>query len=123
STESPGGSDIVALISQFIRRCRFFRVQVVFNVADRALSSSHRLITLARRFPSYITLLQAQPDDQQRAGWLIADARMLIWRPHERYTEGYANASAALAARGLLRDFEERWARARPDPRLRELWL
>jgi hypothetical protein len=118
-----GSTDIGDLIGRFIRQSRFCRVQVLFNDADSALAGSHRLITLARRFPSYITLLQAQPDDRQRAAWLIADARALIWRPHDRYAEGYACAAAPLAARGLLRDFEDRWARARPDPRLRQLFL
>lgn len=118
-----GNADIGTLIGEFIRQSRFCRVQVLFNEADNTLIDSHRLITLARRFPSYITLLQAQPDDRQRAGWLIMDAKALIWRPHERYAEGYACAAAPLAARGLLRDFEERWARARPDPRLRQLFL
>ena len=73
-TELLGSADIGDLIGQFIRQSRFCRVQLLFNDADSALAGSHRLITLARRFPSYITLLQAQPDDRQRAAWLIADA-------------------------------------------------
>ena len=122
-TELLGSTGIGTLIAQFIRQSRYCRVRVLFNDADSALTRGHQLITLARRFPSYITLLQAQPDDRQRAAWLLADSRALVWRPDERYAGGYACASAPLTARGLLRDFEDHWARARPDPRLRQLYL
>lgn len=116
-------ASICTALQRFLLQSRHARIRLLLNGIDRG-GSSHRFITLARRLPSYMQLLRAQPDDQTPASWLLADRRTLIWRPQfQRHIAGYACANAALPARTLLQDFNERWERGRPEPELRQLHL
>ena len=114
---------ICAALQAFLLQNRHARIRLLLNSADNT-RGSHRFIALARRLPSYVQLLRAQPEDQAPACWLLADQRTLVWRPQfHRYTAGYACADAALLARTPLRDFNERWERGQPEPQLRQLYL
>lgn len=119
-----GDQAIGNLLSRHLRHHPRFRLQLLFNDARRAVRQGHHLIRLAQQFPSYFDLRRAQPDDQRNAAWLILDERALISRDDpQRFRDGTASPNAPLAARNLLRDFEDRWQRARPDPQLRRLYL
>lgn len=119
-----GDQAIGNLLGRHLRHHPRFRLQLLFNDARRAVRQGHHLIRLAQQFPSYFDLRRAQPDDQRNAAWLILDERALISRDDaQRFRDGTACPNAPLAARNLLRDFEDRWQRAQPDPQLRRLYL
>ena len=112
-------------LAQLARISRFTRIRVLFHDCSKAVRHGHRLIHLARRFPSYIQLRRASRDHQEEAGsWIAVDGTHLLWRPDYTISTGaYAFIDEAAQARKVLRPFDQWWQHSEADPALRELHL
>lgn len=100
-------------------------VRVLFDDADGAVKSGHRLVHLARRLPSRILLRQTQPDDADPGlCFAVADRSGLFeaagWPRPERLD---LCAHALPRAPRLADAFSTTWERARGNLELRELHL
>lgn len=106
-------------------RTRRARVRVLLMDSSAALRDGHRLIDLARRFPSYIELrLLSQEDRVRRDAWVVADETGLVYRPdYRRLADGHACFHDVSLAPKLARDFDEWWERGQTDPELRRLYI
>lgn len=100
-------------------------LRVLFDDADGAVKSGHRLVHLARRLPSRIRLRQTQPEDADPAlCFAVADRSGLFeaagWPRPERL-----DLCAHALPRGPRRAqvFSEVWERSRGNRELRELHL
>ncbi|MBZ2187805.1 hypothetical protein K8B33_01720 [Alcanivorax sp. JB21] len=119
-----GMREVSGLLTPVLRANPRFHLRLLFNDARDAVQRGHQLIRSAQQFPSYLSLHQAQPEDQRPEAWLVIDERAVITRNDaQRFSDGTACPSAPLQARNLLQDFEERWQRARPAAQLRRLYL
>lgn len=103
---------------------RHARVRAIVYDARAAVQRGHRLVELARELPSFIELRRPPPDYEEfPEAFLVADGRGLLRRPFADRWEATACFDAPLAARELLRFFDEAWAVSSPDPELRRLHL
>ncbi|MCH8542981.1 MAG: hypothetical protein LAT61_05380 [Alcanivorax sp.] len=119
-----GPRHVSDLLTPVLRSNPRFHLRLLFNDARNAVRRGHQLIRSAQQFPSYLSLHQAQPEDQRQEAWLIIDDRALITRNDpQRFSDGVACPSTPRQARNLLQDFEERWQRSSPAPQLRRLFL
>ena len=99
------------------------RVRILLADAGQAVAEGHRLIYLARRLPSLISIrvLPADIRDHQEC-WLLADGQTLLWRPDYRHLrQGILHRNDATRSAALLRLFDEHWEQSRSDPALRQL--
>ncbi len=112
-------------LANLTRVSRFTDIRILFCDSMLALKHGHRLIELARRFPSYIGL-RLLPLEQRdvRDAWLLCDDTALLWRPdHHRYDNGLLESPNLDRSQKLLRDFDGWWERAQPDPDMRQLYI
>ncbi|MFN3713242.1 MAG: hypothetical protein ACK4SX_06265 [Alcanivoracaceae bacterium] len=101
------------------------RVRILIADASAAVSAGHRLIYLARRLPSFVSIraLPGELNDNE-ASWLLADDQALLWRPDYRHLRnGLCVHQDPMRSGVLLRLFDDRWEQARVDPSLRQLSL
>lgn len=100
-------------------------IRILFDDQENAIREGHRLIHLARRLPSRISLRQTQHDDRDvQACHAIGDGTGLFeakgWpRPARIHLCGHRLPHAPRLARA----FRERWERAGGSPELREIRL
>lgn len=103
---------------------RHTRIRVLFEDPALALRQGHRLIELARRWPSFVSLRQVPDDVREEGAWLLVEPHDLLWRPdHLRYMDGVLARSDKRKAPQLRRQFDEWWQRAHADPALRQLHI
>lgn len=112
-------------LARLTRVSRFTRIRVLFYDSSRAIREGHRLIQLARRFPSYIQLRRAAADHRgEICAWLAVDQTHLLWRPdHSLAGEAHVFTDEAGQARKVLRGFDHWWQYSEAEPALRELHL
>jgi hypothetical protein len=113
------------LLAGLARRNSSARIRILIADAGQAIADGHRLVYLARRLPSYITI-RVLPRDSRSASenWLMTDERTLFWRPdfrHLRHAIVHRDDPARCGA--LQRYFDERWDQSLSDPALRQLHL
>ena len=100
-------------------------IRLLFCDSMLAMKHGHRLIELARRFPSFIHLrvLPAELQDVRDA-WMLCDDANLLWRPdHHRYDNGRLQCPSHDKGGKLMRDFDDWWERSTPDPEMRRLFI
>lgn len=103
---------------------RFASVRVLVQDSARAVRDGHRLVELARRLPSFIELRKPHSDHRDLIeAYLVADERALLYRKQADRYEGFVDVDDPLQARRLVREFDQVWGRATPDPELRRLGL
>ncbi|EKF73635.1 hypothetical protein A11A3_12945 [Alcanivorax hongdengensis A-11-3] len=100
-------------------------IRVLYDDAGEAVRSGHRLIHLARRLPSRLTLKQTQEDDRddQQCHAIGDGVALFEARGWPRPARLDLCARHLPRAPRLARDFETLWERAGGNPELRELRL
>lgn len=114
----------IAALARLTRQRRA-RIRVLFHDAHGAIRQGHRLIDLARRFPSYVELRKISEEDREREdAWMVADDSGLVYRPEAaRLAAAHTCFHDLGMAPKLARDFDDWWERASPDPELRQLFI
>jgi len=116
--------DVVDAISRFARSSPAADVRVLMVDSSLAVSRGHRLVELARRLDSRITIRKISEDvpvnDDSFVTW---DGLGFFVLPDYRDYTALANAYDPVQARHLQEAFEYYWARSAPDPELRILQL
>lgn len=100
-------------------------IRLLFDDPDQAVRNGHRLIHLARRLPSRLTLRQTQQDDRdEQQCFAIGDSTALFEaRGWPRPARLSLCAHHLPRAPQLARQFQGHWERAGGNPEIRELRL
>lgn len=115
-------ANIVDSIKQIALGSRQARIRIVINDIRPVLSRGHRLIDLAQRLTSFISIrIPGHSHKNFNEAMLIADNTAYIHRPFADRYEGEAHYSNRGRARGLSTRFEELWEKADAHPSLRRL--
>lgn len=117
-------SELLEALRQLAISGRYARIRVLVRDVDAPVKVDHRLIPLARRLSSYISIRRLHPQDadHNEAFLLVDQAGYLLRRAADRY-EAEVCFNDPLRARELAKQFEELWERSIDDPNLRRLHL
>ena len=98
------------------------RIRILVRDPLPAVRRGHRLLALAARLPSYISLrVPATQHQSYNKAFLVADGQGYLYRELADRFEGVARFNDPAQARMLLRDFDDMWEVARLDPNLRQM--
>lgn len=100
-------------------------IRILISDASQAVADGHRLIYLARRLPSFVSI-RVLPRDSRDVieNWLLADERTLLWRPDFRQLRhAILHRDDPARCGALQRYFDERWDQSVSDPALRQLHI
>lgn len=115
---------VTSALAALIRVSPMTRIRILLMDSSNAVRSGHRVISMAQRFPSYISIRKAGAMEPRCPAWLVLDEQALIWRPdHNRYADGHVCFDSRGEAGKLCRDFDERWEQSGTDPDLRRLHI
>lgn len=114
----------VEALSAFVRRGRKAHARFLVQNSNRAVKQGHRLIPLAHRLSSSISL--HKPGFEHRdysEAFVVVDGIGYIRRQYAERFEGVASFKAPIEARDLRALFITMWEQSEPDPQLRRLQL
>lgn len=111
------------LLVRLARHNASARVRILISDAGHAVAESHRLIYLARRLPSFVSIRVLPEDIKERQEcWLLADEQTLLWRPdYRQLRHGILHRHDPVRSGALQRQFDEYWTQSRNAPSLRQL--
>ena len=114
--------DFVAAVKQFCLQSRQSQVRILLQNNERVQKQGHRLLELARRLPSSISIHRPHPDYlNHQENVLLADRTgYLLRRLHSRY-QGTVDFCNRLGTQRLSDFFSEIWHCSEPDVDLRRL--
>lgn len=109
---------------KLILRSQHSRILILVQDSGRVAREGHRVIELARQFPSYVHIRRPPEEylDHPEAFLIVDDIGVLHRRLNYRY-EGTVNFAAARQARTLQQFFSKVWDVSVPDPELRQLYI
>jgi len=115
---------IASAVSAFARRAPATRVRILIHSSQLMVSRGHRILELARRVSSKVSIRLIDPDFDMPDSCFVSWDQTGFWRlPDHREPEGSVHADDPVPARRLFQEFELLWQHGRPDPELRELRL
>src|SRR3954469_23068085 len=110
------------IVKRFVLARRFAKVRVLLSDSGRLLRDNNRFIAMGRRLTSCIDIRPAIGANKQRAaGYLIADDRAIVYRPHPDRGAGLADPHNPPVARQSLDDFDEIWHASAIDEHARQV--
>lgn len=116
--------EFVAAAQQLALRSSYARIRIVVIDPTPAIKNGHRLIELSRRLSSYMEIRRPSEDHARLAeAYLISDDTGMLYRPLASRYEGFADTHDPFEARNRLRQFDEIWESAEPEPEFRRLGL
>jgi hypothetical protein len=103
---------------------RHARVRVLILDSASVVSRGHRLLELAQRLSSFISLRVPAPEHKDfNEAWLVVDNTGYVHRRFSVRFEAVANFDARRISANLTNRFEELWNHAQLEPNLRRLHL
>lgn len=103
---------------------RYTHIDIVLQDIKPITKNGHRLLTLARRTPSKVSIKLAAKDDQRiMETFLIFDNNGYLLHKHPERYEAQASFYESIKAKHLQEQFGELWDRATIDSSLRKLSL
>lgn len=117
-------NEFLSAVQQLALRSRYSRIRIVVVDPTLAIKDGHRFIELARRLSSYIKIRRPSPDHAKLAdAYLVADDTGVLYRPLASRYEGFADPHDPFEARARLRNFDDIWEQAEPEPEFHRLGL
>jgi hypothetical protein len=116
--------DLADALSRLARSHRYAEVRILVQDSEPVVKKGHRLIELAYRLSSMISI--RNPDEEHahvNEALFIADGVGFIKRTMADRFEGVASFNSPLQARELADHFNDIWTRSKPDPQLRRLHI
>lgn len=100
------------------------RVNILILDPSEVVMHGHRIVELARKISSHISIHRADEEDQDHIDtFMVVDDIGLIRRAHNERFEGLAEFYNPAESRLLLKTFNAAWERSHPEPELRRLHL
>jgi hypothetical protein len=116
--------DFVEAVSAFVRQSRQATARVLVQKSNKAVTQGHRLVPLAHRLSSSISL--HKPGFEHRdffEAFIVVDGIGFLKRQLADRFEGVASFKAPIEGRDLRSLFNTMWERSEPDPQLRRLQI
>lgn len=111
-------------LSRFARRNEQTKVCILVHDITRMVRDGHRLLNLARRLPSSVSIRLVHPDMQDRSeNMVLADRTGLVVQPKFDTERGFANHNDAPLTRQYADVFDRLHDRSLTDPNLRQMTL
>ncbi|MCP5144674.1 MAG: acyltransferase [Gammaproteobacteria bacterium] len=103
---------------------RYSRIRIVVCDPQPLIKRGHRLVELANRLPTFISLRKPGLTHRQfNEAWLLADSTGYLRRRLADLYETTGSFNARREVRNLMQQFDELWEQGEPDPNLRRLHL
>lgn len=117
-------SDFVDALSAFARQSRQTTIRVLVQKSNKAVKQGHRLVPLAHRLSSSISLHNPGFDHRDFfEAFMVVDGIGYLKRQLADRFEGVASFKAPIEGRDLRALFTTMWEQSEPDPQLRRLQL
>lgn len=116
--------DFVDALSAFVRQSRQATARILVQKSDKAVKQGHRLIPLAHRLSSSLSL--HKPGFEHRdyfEAFMVVDGIGYLKRQLADRFEGVASFKAPIEGRDLTALFNSMWEQSEPDPQLRRLQI
>lgn len=105
-------------------RHRRAKIQIIVFEPDTIVKRGHRLLDLTDRLSSFIMIRKAHYSfNAYNECMMVADATGYIHRENGERFEGTANFKDPRHSKILLKQFEEMWEMATPDPNFRKMLM
>lgn len=119
-----GTDEFIEAVRKVATSGRYARVRILVQDSKRAVAEGHKLIEIARRLSSFISIHKPHREHQSVIeAFVVADERALLYRKEADRYEGFADTNDALEARRKLNEFEQMWEKSEPDPEMRRLGI
>lgn len=116
--------EFAGAVRELIVNSRRAQMRILVLDAAPVVARGHRLVELAQRLSSYISIRVPAPEHKDfNEAWLVADATGFLHRRFSDRFEAAANFDDRRHATALVNRFDEIWQRAQPDANLRRLHL
>jgi hypothetical protein len=116
--------DFLNRLKRFILARSFARVRVLILDPARAILTSSRFVTMARRLNTYIEFRNVKPEYRTHPeAFLIADEQALVYRARAESWDGMSDTYEPAVARLHLNTFDTIWNACEIEPELRQLQL
>jgi predicted GNAT family N-acyltransferase len=118
--------ELVTAISAFVRGARGVQVRILLGDSSQIVARGHRLVELARRLESLITIRRLPPASDSPDGltsFVTWDDRGYWLMPDYREYQALRDLADPVQAARLMERFERLWNHSTPDPELRVLSL
>ncbi|MFT5481696.1 MAG: putative GNAT family N-acyltransferase [Halieaceae bacterium] len=111
-------------ISSLIRSSRESRVRILITDSQPIVKRGHRLLRLARRLPSSITIhkLGTHPEITDEC-YVVRDLDGIIYKPAEPGSLGFYEPDSRAYCKRFTEQFDLLWEKSIADPELRQLSL
>ncbi|MDA0823273.1 MAG: hypothetical protein O3C28_12740 [Proteobacteria bacterium] len=111
-------------VSQLVRNNRLAKVRLLVLDIGPVVARGHRLMELASRLSSFITIRKPGNDYKNfNEAMLIADTKAYTHRRFADRYDGLGSHNDIRRATDLTGRFDELWERAEPDPNFRRLHI
>lgn len=111
-------------VSSLARSGRYADVRILISDPKPLVSRGHRLLQLARRLSSSITIrVLAEHPELPEATYVVRDIDGVVYKPDERSREGFFEPDSRASAKKFVDGFDALWRWGERDPRLRQLTI
>ena len=115
-------SDIVEVFSKFIRKNRNANVRIILFDSTNVIKSGHRLINLADRAPSKISIRKLPKEyAYYNESVVIADGKGFLHNPQSDRYEGTVSFNDHIRCDELNKVFSDHWHQSETSPDLRRV--
>jgi len=114
-------SQIAADISAIARSSRCASIRIVIENSQALIDNNHKLLTLAQRLVSKISIKKLIITPQDTYQFMIIDQDKLWLQHNKEDYAGFANYDARPEVKRFLILFNDLWKHSEEDPRLRSL--
>lgn len=115
---------LTAALSALVRSSRQTRVRILVSDARAVVARGHRLLTLAKRLPSAVTIHKlAEHPDWKGQTVVIRDHSGVLFKPAGSDHEGFFEPDSRASTQRHLELFEDLWRHSEQDIELRSLSL
>lgn len=118
-------AELEAVLSTLARRHAQCQVRILLADPQAFASSSHRLLSLARRLPTPVQMRAARSPGgeslESLPTYVVADDKSVFVQSHSDASSAFVDLAASAQARNLSLEFDQAWDRAGDHPELREL--
>ncbi len=114
--------DFIQAIKNLALKSRRSRIRILIFEVQSIIRRGHRLIELASQLSSFIEIRKpANEFKDYNEGLLLADNTAYVQKKNADRYEAKLNFSDKRQSKMLLKEFEEMWETAKPDPNLRRM--
>ena len=116
--------EFIEAVKQMVLNSRHARVRILIQDAGPMVSRGHRMLELSRRLSTFIDIrVPGREHAHYNYACLVADGGGTVYQSLADRYDATVNFHDPAGASDLIREFDEKWETAQPDPNLRRLGI